>query len=1032
MTKEVDKIRMPVLLDSAITNARSLLTKSYLSVLENAEIIPVQRELSEDEFSDLFNKHIRFYEITNIVYNRHENIRDKLSSVFNAVGSTGASVLLMIKGTADSTSIKIGLKCSGSDKTALTTNLLQHTFEGNFPGTKIVNLKRNSLKENIIDVIKEGTSVATVTDIPGIRNEENQNNENFIQGIEKFIDTMRGKEYITLIIADHVSQSDLTISRHALEKIYTDISPFVETEYSVTQSESDTFTHSLAKGVADTVSSSTTDSVSHTVGKSTTITDSVSNTVSVGVGPVSASHTTTHSESVTESVSDTTSHATTHGTSHNVSKVESDATAKQSSLANTMQIKTEDHRLKKILEHIDRTLDRYDECSDLGMWNCAVYCISKFPYISQMAASVFQSIIRGRNSSLEEGGITLWNLDQSKEIINSLCFLEHPKIVIDNRTLTPGTLISSKELAILAGFPMHSVPGIPVLECAEFGRTVSSYAAAETVDTEPPILALGKIWHMNHEEELPVRLNVDSLASHVFVTGSTGSGKSNTVYQMLSELYKCGARFLVVEPAKGEYKNVFGTCSEVAVYGTNPDLMPLLRINPFSFPHGNEDVSKNIHILEHLDRLIEIFNVCWPMYAAMPAVLKEAVEKSYEDCGWNLAESTNEYGNELYPTFSDVTKNIRAIIDSSEYDAENKGAYKGSLITRLKSLTNGINGLIFTTDEISSKDLFDKNVIVDLSRVGSSETKSLIMGLLVLKLQEYRMISGDMNASLRHVTVLEEAHNLLKRTSTGQSQDSGNLQGKSVEMLTNAIAEMRTYGEGFIIADQAPALLDMAVIRNTNTKIIMRLPDKDDRELVGKAANLNDDQIIELAKLPRGVAAVYQNEWVEAVLCKVAHYKTDGKSYSYKKPVCAQKENNLAGRLKLAKLLFNGIAINQEDKLVELRKFFDYLNLEASTKIIVLKSVQNPPASPRYTKLAPVISELFPELKEAFILSFSRTSDACQWTLDVDSAIKDQLGSNVEEELIRSIRQCIITDYLYNDLGKVDLLAKWSKEGGVK
>ena len=127
------------------------------------------------------------------------------------------------------------------------------------------------------------------------------------------------------------------------------------------------------------------------------------------------------------------------------------------------------------------------------------------------------------------------------------------------------------------------------------------------------------------------------------------------------------------------------------------------------------------------------------MYAAMPAVLKEAVEKSYEDAGWNLTESTNEYGDDLYPTFADVTRNIRTIIDSSEYDAENKGAYKGSLITRLKSLTNGINGLIFTTDEIPAGDLFDKNVIADLSRVGSSETKSLIMGLLVLKLQEHRM-----------------------------------------------------------------------------------------------------------------------------------------------------------------------------------------------------------------------------------------------------------------------------------------------------
>lgn len=75
-----------------------------------------------------------------------------------------------------------------------------------------------------------------------------------------------------------------------------------------------------------------------------------------------------------------------------------------------------------------------------------------------------------------------------------------------------------------------------------------------------------------------------------------------------------------------------------------------------------------------------------------------------------------------------------------------------------------------------------------------------------------------MNTELRHITVLKEAHNILRRTSFEQSSEGSNLTGKSVEMISNAIAEMRTYGEGFIIVDQAPGLLDMSAIRNTNTK----------------------------------------------------------------------------------------------------------------------------------------------------------------------------------------------------------------------
>ena len=115
-----------------------------------------------------------------------------------------------------------------------------------------------------------------------------------------------------------------------------------------------------------------------------------------------------------------------------------------------------------------------------------------------------------------------------------------------------------------------------------------------------------------------------------------------------------------------------------------------------------------------MDRLVELFNVCWPMYAAMPAVLKNAIEKSYEDCGWDLVSSKNVYDEAYFPCFADVAKNVKRIIDSSEYNDENKGAYKGSLLTRLQSLTNGINGLVFAEDELDPSVLFDSNVIVDL------------------------------------------------------------------------------------------------------------------------------------------------------------------------------------------------------------------------------------------------------------------------------------------------------------------------------
>ena len=878
------------------------------------------------------------------------------------------------------------------------------------------------------------------------------------------------------------------------------------------------------------------------------------------------------------------SNSLTDGTNHNITVGKSENT--------TYTYKS--YLVTDLIQNLEKTIQRLVESKSTGLWKTATYVFSKADSTSISVANYLKGLSQGDDSYIENPNIITWNakdrIDYFDQIRDFISYFIHPifvhneelkdpeeiknKIIekfneeiennnkltsdekeqrkkefkskigeddikIDLVPVTPTTNISTTELAKIFSLPTHALPGLPVLECAEFGRNVASYdnydinsdkisevienqkdtykTAEDNKKREKDIdkihqkiqtleekksnignkesqneinkineeikekeselndiidqirseietdictksaqnfpsdnmskilnkdrkVKLGAVFHMHQEENQPINLNLNSLASHTFITGSTGSGKSNTIYQILSEIKKSciykydekgnkickenKVKFLVIEPAKGEYKNVFGQdenkkdVCDVHVYGTNPSISNLLRINPFSFPNGNDDVTKNIHILEHLDRLVEIFNVCWPMYAAMPAVLKEAVEKAYEDCGWNLTKSTNEYGKDLYPTFADVTRNIRTIIDSSEYDAENKGAYKGALITRLKSLSNGINGLVFTTNEISNKDLFDKNVVVDLSRVGSSETKSLIMGLLVLKLQEYRMTSGEMNAPLKHVTVLEEAHNILKRTSTEQSQDSGNLLGKSVEMLTNAIAEMRTYGEGFIIADQAPGLLDMAVIRNTNTKIIMRLPDLGDRQLVGKAANLNDNQIDELAKLPTGVAAVYQNNWVQPVLCKVDHYKNE-KHGNFKPKQDETHEVSLNNRIDLVKkICFQLSEINETDenllKKVSGVTFFSYKQYKDSQKI-----------KPNYDKLSYIVSSLLPEFTKTLKDSALKNPSKVElWRNDLQEHIEIILKNNkqFEIELRNSILQCVLQNYILGELNKPSLL----------
>lgn len=553
---------------------------------------------------------------------------------------------------------------------------------------------------------------------------------------------------------------------------------------------------------------------------------------------------------------------------HSTNEQHSNGTTDTHGTVRTQQIEVCNKAVEELLTRIDEQIKRTKESEDYGCYSCAAYFLSSRPSKALLAANTYRSLMIGEGSSVESGAANLWQDRASVTAMREyLKRFTHPVFArqlweneADSLFYTAGTLVSGRELPMHLGLPTRSVHGLPIIEHAEFGRNVPDEAMPDEDK-----MNLGKIYHMGKEEAAGLLLNRQAMASHTFITGSTGTGKSNAVYHLLDEITKNGqTTFLVVEPAKGEYKNVFGNCTDAQVFGTNPRETPLLRMNPFAFP-------ENIHILEHIDRLVEIFNACWPMYAAMPAVLKDAIERSYQKVGWDLRNSESEKG--VFPTFFDLLDILPGVIEESHYSKDTQSDYVGALCTRVKSLTNGIYGSVLCAeDALTDEALFDRNVIVDLSRVGSMETKSLLMGILVMKLQEYRMCSSGMNSRLRHVTVLEEAHNLLRKTSAEQSQEGANLQGKSVEMLANAIAEMRTYGEGFIIADQAPGLLDMSVIRNTNTKIILRLPDEEDRKLVGKSAALKEAQIDELSKLPLGVAAVYQNEWPEAVLCKIEAY----------------------------------------------------------------------------------------------------------------------------------------------------------------
>lgn len=1010
MTNELEKTQkqMTSAMTASLDNATAIITKNYLDRLETYNLI---KPSEEDKDIDITSCG-KFFKLSKLVVNKEENFLDKLTTIVNVVSAIDCSLATIIRSNGYSIDYYFGIisknyrKETSNDAKRRTADVaaFRGALTGNLIGSDIQEVSTNEVQKFKSEVFGDiNHCYSSVSGIVALRDDEEKSVEGYVQGIENLVDSLKGQKYTIVMFADPVSTSEIQIIKRGYEMLHTQLSTFLRSSVTLNESDSISLAKARTEGVTEGISKGISMTQSKTRSKGKYIGASASVGVSLGItASVGISGGTNNGTADTTGKTDTTTEI------NQKNKQVTDTVQSGKTSGKSLQLNYENRSVKTLLDRIDAHLERLDECESFGAFDCAAYVIADSRETSLAVASNYNALMRGKDSSVQASHINTWYKPEETAIISQyLSSFVHPRFSADKDSqviVTPASIVSGNEMAIQVGLPKKSITGVTVVPMAAFGRNV--------VSSDEKQLVLGNLYHMGHDEgsqshPQKVEVDVESLSMHTFITGSTGAGKSTVIYSLLDKLMNTpvknneqeNIKFMVIEPAKGEYKDRFGYYSNVKVYGTNPKKTPLLRINPFSF-------SEDIHVLEHIDRLIEIFNVCWPMYAAMPAVLKDSIERAYIASGWKLDVSECKYhdsnNNPLYPNFADVLNQINVVMNESQYSSDSKGDYKGALSTRLKSLTNGLYGQIFTSDEISAKDLFDENVIVDLSRTGSSETKALIMGLLVMKLQEYRMSTAAAgNQPLKHVTVLEEAHNILKRTSTEQSADSSNVLGKSVEMLANSIAEMRTYGEGFVIADQAPGLMDMSVIRNTNTKIILRLPDMSDRELVGRAAGLNDEQIIELSRLKTFVAAVYQNNWLEPVLCNVdRNFKESRKYVVTDKTSRAVADKNAVVQF----MLSSPGKKNQLDRkfLTSLIDDCFKLSIPAEAKVAFVKYIQATDKTEIQRLRGRIVYSIF-NSETAFDMARVHESDISSWYMKMCEALDPDLDIFNESDRQRII-----------------------------
>lgn len=941
LTKRAETERMyadAIVMESeGLQIAHSFVTQSYLDVYDSCSIVAPSEEVMNP--NDL---KIRLVKIERIVYDPDELIMDKLISVYSALCNVSATIGIMLRGNKSTTDFYFAVRHDADVESC--KDILIGTLNANFPGISYEVMDNAKAREVLeLGALKDfnsgmskpkdvlNRSVASVSLIPSPRDEDK---EKFVQGIEKFIDAMNGKEYTALFLATPVTKEILAERKKGYQSLSTTLSPYKKTSLAYGHNDSVAISKNTSKNLSEAVSKGST----HTTGTSTSTSHSVNKGHSSGFNFNSHSESggsgmnfgSNHGTSDTYTEGTNYSHAVTSTTTSTEGVTIGDGETNTEGTSNTITVEVENKMVVDLSEQIDNQLKRLEQGFAYGGYDVGCYFYSEDYVTTVSAMSICKGLFTGENSSVEQAHTNIWNVkdkgDITPYVLANICYMQHPLAMLpvvtangtfDTQYAMPTTMLTVNEMPVIFNLPKKSVNGLAILEKAEFARSIIFERKPNNDDN---IISIGRIYHMGQldgvvpEDQFDiskewtvghrVELNLQLFSSHCLICGSSGSGKSWGTYHLLNKFWDKNCKIMIIEPAKGEYKQKFGNKPGMTVYNVNPNVYNMLKINPFCFP-------KSVHIASHMKKVMDICKAAWSLTAAMPNLLEEAIRIAYEQCGWDIDNSIHidGFSDKVYPTFEDVMAVLPGLIDSSEYSAENKGNYKGSLLTRVNSMTQGLIGMIFDDETgIDDKKLFDEDVIVDLSEIGSEDTNAIIMGVLIMRLNEYRQDHRRTMAKkgekthdedLKHITVLEEAHNLLRRTSTEQNDEGTNPAGASVKAISNSIKEMRTYGEGFLIIDQTPSALDDSAIENTATKIVFNTPGKDASETLCSALSLNERQQKEIANLSTGIAVCYHKDWITPpVLMQI-----DGSTpVSYERPL--ELENRAQIKVVRANLLY--------------------------------------------------------------------------------------------------------------------------------
>lgn len=559
----------------------------------------------------------------------------------------------------------------------------------------------------------------------------------------------------------------------------------------------------------------------------------------------------------------------TKGTSEQISDTTTYSKSMTESLSRTLVNKHAEAAANKLNSYAKR----FETAKAIGGWN--VKCLLFTEYQNPSSSMQLKSILSGEESTLEP-----IRIHDVSNVVDHKGTAKSPQLLIKFKNgplfhhpfgddfSQLQTLLTTRELSALINLPLHSVPGISVVDSApEFSLT------PQELPDSMALLEMGKMLYGGTRSEIPVSLPIDTLSRHSLVCGVNGSGKTNTVLSVLDGFMKCNRPFMVIEPAKTEYvdwaieynKKITDPKKKIKIFipgcekYVKGNFVPeKLRLNPFEVIDlgGNEP-----RVLSHIDRLKATFAAAFPMQDILPVVMEHLLYDLYTDICPMIDKDDPLFMKRGFPTLSNINRDfIKNLMLNIGYAQENTQNISAALRTRFNSLKFGWKGNMLNNQKLTGMewgDLFGSPCVINLSYAGDDQDRAFMMSLLLQFLYEYRIAETETSGYsfndniCRHLVVVEEAHRVM-----GRCENPELPQYKSGMMFSNFLSEVRAYGQGMMVVDQVPTRLIEDAIKNTNVKIIHKLVASDDSQRIAECIGLTKEQQNVIAKLSIGQAVL--------------------------------------------------------------------------------------------------------------------------------------------------------------------------------